>query len=393
MNKLRLLAEALFDIIDIEIKSIFKDKGVMVFLFLVPLAYPIIYTLIYNTEIVKDVPIVVVDKNNSFISREYIRRLDAHELTKVVGVTSDAEFAKKMMHNRDCFGYIIMDEDFTKNVYDEYKSAEVNLVCDLASVFYYKAYMLSATEIALDMGREFQKSKNSDNSRIITKAKVRPIESVSSVLYNPTGGYASFLIPAVLILILQQSTLIAICMMVGTAREQRERPYLLNLKKYGKKFHFMVIFGRSFVFFVILFISSLWTLVIIPRLFELPQMVDPSSLFVFLIPFLLSVIFFANTIALFVRSRETPIIFIVFTSVIFLFLMGIGWPWHAMPSFWKMIAVLIPSTPAGRGFVAISSMGCDIKSVMGEYINLWILTFVYLMTNIIGRMIIYRKEV
>ena len=31
-----------------ELKNIFKDEGVMIFFFLVPVAYPLIYSFIYN---------------------------------------------------------------------------------------------------------------------------------------------------------------------------------------------------------------------------------------------------------------------------------------------------------------------------------------------------------
>lgn len=391
MKRYRLFAQIFYNIVNIEIHSIFKDKGVMVFLFLVPLAYPVIYTLIYNTETVKNVPICIVDKDNSSVSREYIMRIDAHELTRVISTTTDIEQAKQMMQNRQCFGYVLIDKDFTKNIYDKYNSAQVNLVCDLTSVFYYKAYMLSLTDVSLDMGREIQKNKSSNNSRILTKATIKPIESVSVALYNSLGGYASFLIPAVLILIIQQSTILAICMMVGTAKEERENNYLYNLNKYGKKFHLIIIFARSIVYLSILIITSLWTLVIIPAIFQLPHMADLFTLIVFIVPFLLSTIFFANTIALLVQSRETPIIFTVFTSVIFLFLSGIGWPWHSLPFFWKYTSLLIPSTSAVNGFVSISSMGGNITSVMNEYVNLWILTFVYMATNILGRLILYKK--
>lgn len=312
IKKYNLLAEAVSDIVRMEIRSIFLDKGVMVFLFLVPFLYPVIYTLIYNTENVNDVPVYIVDEDNSSLSREYIRRIDAHEMTKVIGITSDIETAKNKIYERECFGYILLDKDFTKNIYDKYNSAQVNIVCDLTSVFYYKAYMLSVTDVSLEMGRDIQKNKITDNSRILTKANVKPIESVSSALYNTNGGYASFLIPSVLILILQQSTILAICMMVGTSKEERDGHYAYNIEKYGHKFHFMIIFGRSIVYLTILMVSSLWTLVIIPRIFDLPQMADLSTLMAFLIPFLLSIIFFANTIALFVRSRETPIIFILY---------------------------------------------------------------------------------
>lgn len=41
------------------------DIGIILFLLFLPLAYPIIYSLIYNPELVKDVPLVVVDNDRT----------------------------------------------------------------------------------------------------------------------------------------------------------------------------------------------------------------------------------------------------------------------------------------------------------------------------------------
>ena len=44
-----------------ELKTILRDKGVIIFFFLVPLGYPLLYTFIYTNEVVREVPIAVVD--------------------------------------------------------------------------------------------------------------------------------------------------------------------------------------------------------------------------------------------------------------------------------------------------------------------------------------------
>ena len=44
-----------------EMRQIFKDEGVLIFFILVPLGYPLLYSWIYNNEVVREVPVVVVD--------------------------------------------------------------------------------------------------------------------------------------------------------------------------------------------------------------------------------------------------------------------------------------------------------------------------------------------
>ncbi len=48
-----------------EYKLVGKDLGVMLFFFALPLMYPIVYTLIYNPEVVENVAMVVVDNSRT----------------------------------------------------------------------------------------------------------------------------------------------------------------------------------------------------------------------------------------------------------------------------------------------------------------------------------------
>ena len=67
-----------------ELKNVFKDSGVMIFFFLVPFIYPLLYAFIYNNEVVHNAKMVVVDQSDSYLSREYIRKVDATADVKVV---------------------------------------------------------------------------------------------------------------------------------------------------------------------------------------------------------------------------------------------------------------------------------------------------------------------
>ena len=44
-----------------ELSEIVKDEGILIFIILLPLGYPLLYALIYNTETQRELPICVVD--------------------------------------------------------------------------------------------------------------------------------------------------------------------------------------------------------------------------------------------------------------------------------------------------------------------------------------------
>ena len=60
-----------------ELAKIFTDHGVLVFFFVVPLLYPLLYAYLYSNEVVREVPVVVVDECRSADSREFLRKSDA----------------------------------------------------------------------------------------------------------------------------------------------------------------------------------------------------------------------------------------------------------------------------------------------------------------------------
>ena len=60
-----------------EFQTTFRDQGVLIFFILVPLGYPLLYSFIYDNEVVREVPAVVVDDSHSSLSREYLRKVDA----------------------------------------------------------------------------------------------------------------------------------------------------------------------------------------------------------------------------------------------------------------------------------------------------------------------------
>ena len=60
-----------------EMRNVFRDEGVLIFCILVPLGYPLLYSWIYNNEVVREVDTAIVDLSHSHSSREFIRDYDA----------------------------------------------------------------------------------------------------------------------------------------------------------------------------------------------------------------------------------------------------------------------------------------------------------------------------
>ena len=127
-----MIKEGILDIFYIwkdELKNVFKDEGVLIFFFLVPFAYPLLYSFIYNNEVVREAKMVVVDQSDSYLSREFTRRVNATPDVRVVAVSTDMEEAKRMLDRKEAYGILYFPTEFSKNLHTG-KQTTVPLYCD-----------------------------------------------------------------------------------------------------------------------------------------------------------------------------------------------------------------------------------------------------------------------
>ncbi len=371
-----------------ELKKIFKDSGVMIFFILVPIIYPIIYGAVYSKEVVRDAKMVVVDASDTYLSREFVRRVDASPDVKVVDVLRDMEKARRMVDEGKAYGILFIPGDFSKILHKHEEQAHISVYCDMSSLLYYKAFLLTATEVSLEMGSEWQKRNKSAYTVEMENIAVHPIPSESITMFNPAGGFSSFLLPGILILVIQQTLILGIGMLSGTARERNRFNTIVPINKHYKG-TLRVVMGKALAYLLVYAVMCIWVFIVVPRIFDLPRLAHPIMLLTFLLPYLLASIFLAMTLSGLMKSRESPMLVFLFLSVPLLFMSGITWPREGIPTFWRMFGYLFPSTGAIHGYIRINSMGASLYDVAFEYRLLWFQVGVYFLTTCM----IYRHQI
>lgn len=369
----------LFYIWKSEIKQVFKDQGVLIFFILVPLAYPLLYAFIYTNEVVRDVPVAAVDNSHSSLSREYLRKIDATPDVKIVSYSSDLKEAQELMKKGIIYGIIYIPETFSSDIAHGIQT-HVNIYCDMSGLLYYKSVLLANTAVSLDMNQDIKIARAGNSTAHQDELTAYPIEYEDIAIFNSQTGFASFLIPAVLILIIQQTLLLGIGLSVGTARENNRFKDLIPINRHYNG-TLRIVLGKGLSYFMIYTVVSVYILCVVPRMFHLIQIGQAADLLLFTLPYLAACIFFAMTASIAIRNRETCMLLFVFTSVPLLFISGISWPGASIPAFWKYFSYLFPSTFGINGFVRINSMGATLNEVKAEYQALWLQAAIYFITT------------
>ncbi len=379
----------LLDVCGKELRSTFSDVGVLVFFIIVPLLYPLLYAYLYGREVVREVPVVVVDECRSATSREFLRKSDATPDLKIISYCSDIEEARNLIHRHKAYGLIHIPAEFERTL-TEGRQATINLYCDMSGLLYYKAMLSGCTIVSLDMNRDIQMERLSGLSDWEKDVMTMPIQNEYVTMFNPANGFQTFLIPAILVLLLQQTLVLGVAMLAGTEAERRRAGSLILGHEYDNPM--TVLCGKSIAYLLVYGFTATYVLCFVPWLFHMPQLWQLPTLIAFVIPFLLSSIFFAMCISFFVRDRESCFLLFVFVSVPLIFMSGISWPSSNMPAFWKVLAQIFPSTHGINGFARINTAGALLQDVRIESISLWVLTGIYFMLSLFIYERMYRSD-
>lgn len=372
-----------------EIRSIFTDDGVMVFFFIVPCLYPLLYAYLYSPEAVHEVPVVVVDECRSSLSREFLRKCDGTADLTIVSYCTDMEEAQEVIRRHKAYGLIQIPADFSDNL-AEGRQAVVNAFCDMSGLLYYKAIYSACSHVSLEMNKHIQMEYMAGLTQHELDCTLKPIEYEYVTMYNSKSGYCTYIIPAVLVVVIQQTLVLGIAMLAGTENERRRKGITVLTKHYSNPM--AVLAGKGLVYFLIYCMVSLYALFLIPRFFDMPQMWQFDDMLTFTLPLLLDCIFFALTLSYLIRDRESCFLLFVFASVPLMFASGITWPASNIPPFWKGLSYIFPSTFGINGFVKMTNMGATLYDVRSEYMMLWVQTAVYFMCSVLIYIRMYRSN-
>lgn len=370
-----------------EFRTTFRDQGVLIFFVLVPIVYPLIYAFIYTNETIREVPAVAVDNSRTSLSREYLRKVDASPEVSIVTYCADMEEARLILKDRKAYGIIYIPSHFSDDI-AQGKQTQVSLFCDMSGLLYYKSLLNTNTNVSLEMNADIKIQRTGNTTGRQDEITAYPIEYEDVTLFNPTSGFAAFLIPAVLVLIIQQTLLLGIGLSVGTAREHNRFKDLVPINRHYNG-TLRIVMGKGLSYFMVYSLVAVYILCVVPRLFSLNQIPIPGVLTLFTLPYLTACIFFAMTASIAIRNRETCMLLFVFTSVPLLFLSGVSWPGAAMPAFWRYFSYIFPSTFGINGYVRINSMGATLHEVSFEYQALWLQTGIYFITTCL----VYRWQI
>ncbi|ALF60523.1 ABC transporter permease [Psychrobacter urativorans] len=351
--------------------DIFVDKGVLLMLIIAPIIYGFFYPWPYSTEVVNHVPVGIIDNDNSNLSRTIIRYASASPQLDTQRFINE-HAAKEAMWSNDIAGYMIIPTGLERQVLSG-KAANVIVLGNGGYFILNKNVQLGFLQAVstVSAGIEVKKSVAQGAYAPTAAKNTQAVPLKIMPLYNQTEGYGAYVVPAVSILILQQTLLMATAMLIGTWYEQRR--HATSIRGW---------LGRIMALSLLSFIMGCfyygWA-------FELHHYARGENMLgslLFLALFCPTVATLGCVLGLWFRQRERSLQILIFSSLPIFFVSGYPWPADQLPDILQAVRWLFPTTPAINTSVQLNQMGASVSQVASGFyvlVALWLFYFILLL--------------
>ena len=371
-----------------EFRAIATSYSVLLVLVGGVFAYGLLYNYMYAPNVVREVPIAVVDHSHTALSRRYVRLLDATPDVSVAYHAQDMVEAKRLMLRAEVYGILYLPRDFEGrmlrgelSVYPFYATTDAFL--------YYEAMERANLEVMEAMDGEYRTQLIGDLSLggLAAVATQSPVTVVGTALYNPIEGYGVYLIPSVLMIIIFQTLMMLVAMrsnrkseasLVPTCQGRETTSAMALYSPLGEiEGAISIVCGKTLTYAVLYAIFAFFLVGMLPLLFDIPHTASWGALAVLLIPYILGTSFLGLALSRWYTDAEAPILLIAFFSIGLIFLSGVSYPLELIPWPWRVVHYIIPAAPAVLAYVQMGSMEATLHDVWPQLLALYVQMAVY----------------
>lgn len=347
------------------LRTILTTRPIVSTLIMAVVIYGFFYPAAYQSQVASQLPIAIVDQDQTSLSRTITRKLEVIRAVRVVSHTANFAEAQQLLKEQKVDAIFLIPAHLETSVLRGENSG--------LALYLSGAYLIRTREIGQGLSGTIKNAIGEKLAPLLQTVHLEPsINLYEFPLYNPLAGYGSYIFPAVAALIVQQTLLLGIGFLI------------VFLKQSNFQFDLPKLVGITLACTFIGVLSCLYYFGFIFWLQDYPRDANMSALLIATPVFVLSVVCLSLWLGSLFDRPERAAQILTFTSVPFFLLTGASWPLESMPVWMSQFAWIIPSTAGVRQFIQINQMHASLSDI---YMNLIVLIT---LAVIFGAMAYYR---
>ncbi|MFT3814163.1 MAG: ABC transporter permease [Acidovorax sp.] len=343
--------------------AIFSDRSVFSAMLVAVVIYSFYYPSAYQNQVATRQATVVVDLDHSPLSRALQRQMQAVRDLDLIEPSNSVEEASRRVAAGEAEGIVVIDAHFERDILRG-QQGKLTLLGE-------GAYLGRASTVLNGLSAAisgFARDAVVERAQFLGAPAAAPFTLVQRPLFNTREGYASAVVSAVSVLIVQQTLMMGVAVLAGTLRERKGSRLALGGTRLAGVLCALWLIGMLNLLYYAGFVTWFQDF---PRGGNLPGLLLAAALYV------AAVVLLATFVGSFFRVREHALQGILLTSMPLFFLTGASWPVSAMPVWLTWVARLAPTTSGTQAILQINGMGARLSEVQPQLLNLAALIVLY----------------
>ncbi|MED1723866.1 ABC transporter permease [Brevibacillus parabrevis] len=349
-----------------EWKNMFANKTIRNVIFLVPIIYLTLFGFLYSEKKVMHIPTVMVDADQSELSRELYRAFEVDQTFQVTSIVGTEEDAMRLIDKGEANIALIIPAELEKNV-KAGRSAEVLTVIDGSNMMISNTAVRAASTVvkSVSAGATLKKmeakgSWGEEGVNLFTGIDYR-----YRVLYNPTFSYMSFMVFGLTGTVFQQVLFLGIALSV--AQQKEEGTWQDTLRSHS---FWAITASKLLPYFLAGTLNVFLGFVLLLKGFEIPYYGSTLDLMLIATAFNLAVLAIGYAISFFSKDQLQATQVAMMIAVPSFMLSGFTWPLASMPTAVAAIGKSLPLTYFLNGVREILSKGHGLSYVTHDLVVL-----------------------
>lgn len=243
-----------FKCISEELHYIFNKLGLMILFFL---GMPVLATWLigaYYHEYVNDIPIVVLDQDNSSLSRQIIQYFDEDERFKIMERVNTPEEMKKLIDEKEVYMGLYVPPNLSNKI-KEGKPSQVMIFVDQTNVIIGNNAYAGAAQIVQNVSAGVGIQLVGEKESMLKETayhEVIPMQTAERILFDPKMTYMNYLAYGLFAILIQSLMLSSLATLILRNPQQvgQDKTFIRLLAKIAVATTLILIMGSISLFFI-----------------------------------------------------------------------------------------------------------------------------------------------
>ncbi len=346
-----------------EFLYIWRDSRLRSVVMVAPFVYAALFCLVYSKHTLEEVPIALLQQDASSPARTLVRMLEASPKLNIAYRVQSVEEIRDLILRGKIDAAVVIPADFTLQL-KRGRNATVTAYLDAASMVAANIGAKGLNEVVQTFaaGIEIRTLMKKGDRLSDAQLKVTPVRLDMRPLFNPSYNYSNFMVPGLLMSILQQVILLGMALSWTGEKEHGTLPQLFGITR--SPWRLMV--GKALPYLLVNFIVAEFYLRVLFPLNDIPMEGSWTLAVPFTALFILTIVSWGMWVSGLCKTRLFATQVLMFVAMPSFVLSGFTWPLRAMPEAVQVVGHMLPMTYFVSSFRRVYLAAAPVEYVLPD---------------------------